>query len=453
MKKKSSIYVNSNGLKIFSGMPGFTLVWFGQLISLLGTSMTGFALTIWAWEITGKATALALVGFFSFGPTVLLSPIAGVLVDRWNRKLIMILTDLIAGLMTIIVLILYLLGDLEIWHLYITGAITGSFQAFQFPAYSAAITMMIPKEHYTRAAGMLSLAESSSAILAPILAGILLKSIRISGVMVIDVITFMFAIATLLLVKIPQPTLSEEGKQGKGSIWKESIYGFQYILKRPSLLGLQLVFFASNFMATSAYTVLAPMILARTSNNSVILGSIWSASGVGGVLGGLLLSIWGGPKKRIHGVLLGMVGASLLGKILMGVGSSLALWLVASFFSSFFIPIINGSNQGIWQAKVSPDVQGRVFATRRLIAQITSPLAMLTAGPLADYFFEPAMINKTTLNALFSWIVGSDKGSGMSLMFIIFGLLGILVGFGGYLFKEIRNAESILPDYDKIKGG
>ncbi len=432
----------------FTGMPGFTVVWFGQLVSLLGTTMTGFALTIWAWQITGKVTALALVAFFSFGPTVILSPIAGALVDRWNRKTIMIMTDLIAGIMTIIVLTLYITGKLQIWHLFITGAITGAFQAFQFPAYSAAITMMLPKKHYTRASGMLSLADSASVIAAPILAGILLKFIGIAGVMTIDILTFIFAIGALLMVYIPQPPKTEAGQKGKGSIWRESLYGFEYILQRPSLLGLQLVFFASNFMATIAYTVLAPMILARTGNNSVILGSVWSTSGVGGVLGALLLSIWGGPKQRVHGVLLGMVGSSLLGMVLMGAGHNLPIWMIASFFASFFLPIINGSNQGIWQAKVAPDVQGRVFAVRRLIAQITAPVAMLIAGPLADYVFEPAMSNNSTLALSFGWLVGTDKGSGMSLMFIIFGLLGALVGLGSYTFKAIREAEDLLPDHD-----
>ncbi|HMN60842.1 MAG TPA: MFS transporter, partial [Anaerolinea sp.] len=156
------------------GFVGFTIVWFGQVISLMGSAMSGFALTIWAWQITGQATALALMGFFSFGPTVLFSPIAGALVDRWNKKLVMMISDLAAGLSTIAILILYTSGHLQIWHMYVAGAFSGFFQAFQWPAYSSAISVMVPKTQYTRAAGMMSLAEWGSGIFAPVLAGALI---------------------------------------------------------------------------------------------------------------------------------------------------------------------------------------------------------------------------------------------------------------------------------------
>ena len=169
-----------------TGMAGFTIVWVGQVVSLLGSGMTWFALTIWAWEVTGTATALALVAFFSFGPTVLLSPIAGVVVDRWNRKLIMIASDAAAGLMTVFVLLLHATGHLQVWHLYATGAIAGAFQALQFPAYSAAVTTMLPKEQYGRANGMLSLAESAGGVFAPLAGGILLGIVGLGGILVIE---------------------------------------------------------------------------------------------------------------------------------------------------------------------------------------------------------------------------------------------------------------------------
>lgn len=428
------------------GMVAFTIVWIGQVISLLGTAMTQFALTIWAWQITNEATTLALVGFFQFAPIVLVSPFAGALVDRWNRKLTMMLSDLAAGLSTFVVLLLFTTGNLQIWHLYVTGVFSGGFQAFQFPAYSAAITMMIPKKQYTRASGMLSMAQSASGIFAPVLAAIFLGIIGIAGIMTIDVVTFLVAIGALLLVHIPQPLVTEAGRKGRGSIWKESAYGFRYILERPSLLGLQLVFFVINLILTFGIILLAPMILARTGNDEIVLGSVQSAGAIGGLVGGLLLSIWGGPKRRVHGVLIGMVLASLLGQLLMGLGRDLYFWALAAFFFLFFVPIVNGSNQAIWQAKVAPDVQGRVFATRLLIAQITAPVAMLLAGPLADRIFEPAMMPGGDLASIFMGVVGTGPGAGMSLIFVITGVLGTLVGFGGYAFRVVRNAEDILPD-------
>jgi MFS family permease len=431
-------------------MLGFTIVWVGQIVSLLGTSMTGFALTIWAYETTGSATALALVGFFFVTPMVIFSPIAGAIVDRHDRKLMMMLSDLASGLATIGILILYSTGYLQIWHLYVSAFIQGIFQTFQWPAYSAAISVMIPKEQYGRANGMLSLAETGSNIFAPLLAGALIGVIGLSGILTIDIITFVFAIGALLMIHIPKPKISSEGRAAQGSIWKEAAYGFRYILKRPSLLGLQSVFMLGNFFVSIPMAILAAMILASTNQNELIFGSVSSAGAIGGVVGGLAMSAWGGPKRRIHGVLAGWAISSLLGTVLMGLGNSLPVWAAASFLGVFFIPIINGSNQAIWQSKVSPDLQGRVFSIRRLIAWFVNPAAMLVAGPLADKVFEPAMQSDTALSAVFGGLVGTGPGAGMSLIFIFTGLMAMMVGIAGYFIPVIRDVETILPDHDSL---
>lgn len=429
-----------------TGMFAFTIVWIGQLISLTGSQMTGFALTVWAWLITGEATALALVGFFAFAPTVFVSPFAGALVDRWNRKFVMMLSDLAAVMSTMVVFLLFFTGNLQIWHLYITGAFSGAFGAFQFPAYSAAVTTMVSKKQYGRASGMLSMAQFGSNILAPVLAVVLLTTIGIPGILAIDMVTFLVAIGALLFVHIPQPAVTEEGRKSKGSFWKESVYGFRYIVKRPSLLALQLIFFTVNLVVTFATTVMAPMLLARTGNDATVLGIVQSAIGLGGIVGSILLSIWGGPKRRIHGVLIGLTLA-MVGILLLGLGRSPLIWALSAFFTLLFVPILNGSTQAIWQAKVAPDVQGRVFAARLMISQLSVPVAMLVSGPLADQVFEPAMMPGGNLAPLFSELVGTGPGAGMSLMFVIAGALGILIGLGGYAFRVVRNVEDILPDH------
>ncbi len=427
-------------------MRGFTVVWVGQLVSLLGTGMTRFALTIWAWQVTGEATALALVGFFTFAPTVLLSPVAGAIVDRSNRKLVMMISDLAAGLATVAVLLLQASGRLEVWHLYVTGAFTGAFQAFQFPAYSAAVTMMVPKEHYARANGMIGLAGSASNIIAPILAGLLIGTVGITGVMTFDVFTFVVAIGALLLVHIPQP--ASGGESERRSLWKDSAYGFKYIYERPSLLGLQLIFLAVNLALSLSFTLLAPMILARTGDDTVILGTVQSAFGVGGVVGGLIISAWGGPRRRINGVMAGMFLQFIFGQILMGLGRGPLVWGAAAFSTLVLLPIVNGCSQAIWQSKVPPAVQGRVFATRRLIAQISNPLGTILAGPLADYVFGPAMMPGGGLVPVFGWLVGTGPGAGMSLMFLFTGTMGVVISIAAYSFSSVRNVEEILPDHD-----
>lgn len=433
-----------------SGMTGFTVVWFGQIISLLGTSMTAFALTIWAYQQTGQATTLALVGFFFVTPMLLVSPLAGVIVDRSNLKLMMMVSDLASGLATLAILGLHLSGQLQIWHLYVSAVVQGVFQTFQWPAYSAAISTMLSKEHYGRANGMLSLAESGSNIFAPILAGALLGFIGLNGILLIDVVTFVFAIGALLAVFVPQPRRTKEGQAAKGSILGEAAYGFRYILARPSLLGLQLVFMFGNFAVSVPFAVQAAMILSRTDNNELSLGAVNSAGAIGGVVGGLVMSAWGGPKRLVHGVLAGWALSSLLSIVPFGLGRSLPVWAIASFIGAFFVPIINGSNQAIWQSKVPPDLQGRVFSIRRLIAWFVNPLSMLIAGPLTDKVLEPAMRAETGLSNAAGWLVGIGPGAGMGLMFVGGGLLAACVGLGGYLVRVIRDAESILPDHEQL---
>ena len=268
--------------------------------------------------------------------------------------------------------------------------------------------------------------------------------------------TFLFAVFALFIVHIPQPEIAPEGRTGQGSLLQESAYGFRYIFERPSLLGLQMVFFCINFLAMFGFAVMVPMILARTGNNEIALASVQSLGAVGGVVGGLLLSTWGGPRRKVNGVLLGMVASSILGQALMGVGQGVFIWATAAFMGQLIIPVLNGSNQAIWQAKVAPDVQGRVFAVRRLIAQITAPVATALAGPLADNVFEPAMQPDGVLASLFGWLVGTGAGAGMALMFVISGLVGVAVGLGGYLFPAIRQLlrrlEQLAADHGGLPG-
>jgi MFS family permease len=436
-------------------MPAFYIVALGQLISIFGTNMTQFALTIWSWQFVTEiqpradpATAMALVGFFNFAPEVLLSPIAGALVDRWNRKLVMMMVDLAAGLATVAVFVLYVSGQLQIWHLYIAGAFTGAFKSFQFPAYSAAISTMIPKAQYARADAVLGLTESIPFILAPVAAAFLLGIIDVSGVMLIDIVTFSAAVGALLFIHIPQPERSAASPGAPDSLLQDSLFGFRYIFQRPSLLGLQMIFFWGNLLFSLGFALIAPMILARTGNDEQVLGYIQSAMGVGAIAGGMVLAAWGGLKRRVHGVLGGWFLASLLGSVLLGVGRGLPVWLVAAVGGNFVTVFINASNQAIWQSKVPPDVQGRVFAARRMIAQVVGPLGILLAGPLADRVFEPAMREGGSLAGTFGGLVGTGPGAGIGLLMVITGGLAALVGLAGYWIPAIRDAESLLPDHD-----
>src|SRR6266540_4864752 len=432
-----------------TGMLGFTLVWLGQIVSILSTNMSAFALTIWVFQKTGSATSLALVQVFFITPFLIISPLAGVMVDRHNRKMMMMVSDLLAGLATIAILLLQFLGVLQVWHLYAAAIFQGLGNAFQWPAYSAAIITMISKEQYGRANGMMSLMEAGPGVFAPMLAGALLPLIGLTGILSIDVATFIMAILILSFIRVPQPRRTAEGAQAQGNILKEAAFGFRYIFARPSLLGLQLVFFFGNLCAGIAYTVLAPMILLRTGNDSASLGFVQAAGAIGGVIGGIAMSAWGGFKRRVHGVLAGWAVSSFF-FALMGLGTWIPLWVAMNVFSSLFGPLINGSNQAIWQSKVAPDVQGRVFSARTLIAWMTNPISPLIGGTLADYVLEPAMRTSSGLSSLFGWLVPAGPGAGMGLLIFFSCLGGILAGLIGYFIYPIRHAEDILPDHDMI---
>lgn len=435
-------------IKGLSGMKVFTLIWFGQLLSIMGTAMSGFALMIWAYEQVGKASTVAFLGFSSILPYVLISPIAGVVVDRFEKKKIMILSDLGAGIVTLVILFLYNTASLQVWHLYLARAISGVFEAFQLPAFSTMITLLIPKDQYTRASGMRSFANWSSTVFAPIFAGALMLVIGIKGILIIDTITFLFAITTLLIVKITISIDSEVTKEKFNNIWDDILFGIHYILKRKGLFWLMNIFVLINFLASATYYGILPaMVLARTNNNRMILASLQSALGIGGVVGSLFVSFRGVPRKKVLTIFIAAGASFLLGDIFLAIDTSVYIWYAAAFLSSFFIPFIMGAESAIWQSKVEPRVQGRVFSMKEMMKMGFMPLGYLFGGLLADYFFEPAMKIGGCMNETFSWIVGSGNGAGMALMFLINGILGFLLCVSSLLNKNVRNLEIDLPDH------
>lgn len=430
-------------------MRRFALIWAGQVFSLLGTNISAFGVTVWAYQKTGSATTLSLITFFLVTPMLIVSPFAGALVDRLNRKLMMMISDLASGLVSAVLLALYLTGRLEIWHFYVSSILIGVGQSFQWPAYSAAISNLVPKEQYGRANGLISLAETGTDILAPILAAGMIGLVGLGGILTVDLVTVALAIGSLLFIRVPQPQATQAGLASQGSFWKESAYGFIYILKRPGLLGLQLVFLLGNFFSAISYTLIAPMILARSGNNELILGSVNSIGALGGVFGGLMMSVWGGARRKVHGVLMGWGFSGIFGA-LVGLGQAAMVWTAGRFMGALVSPVINASNQSIWQAKVAPDVQGRVFSIRRLIAWATMPLATLVAGPLADYVMEPAMNAGGSLAPVFGPLVGVGAGAGMALIIVIANLAIVVIGFGGYLASNVRNVEAQNYEEDLI---
>lgn len=436
----------------FTGRRAFLAIWGGQTLSLVGTSMTRFALLIWGWDETGRATTLALLLTWQMGATVLLSPLAGVLVDRWSRKAVMMFSDLGSGVVTVGLVALYLGGDLQVVHIYAAAAAYGAFETFQFPAYSAAVTMLLPGSDYARASGLISMAESGSRILGPPLAGALLPLVGFTNILLIDLATFLVAVTALALARVPPPLATAEGEAGRRlNLFAQMAFGFRYIFSRRGLLGLQLLLAAGNFLLVFGVVLRAPLILGRTAGNEVLLGQVMGAAGLGGALGGVLLAVWGGPARgKIRGVLGGWT-LSAAGNVVLGLGRGLWTWGLGAFLYPFALTVTNGLNQAIWQAKVEPDVQGRVFATRRLIAQFSLLPAMALAGPLVDGWLAPAMEEGGSLTAVAGPLLGTGPGAGSALLVVATGTLALLVTSAGWLMPAVRRVEDDLPDHAAVK--
>jgi len=424
-------------------MKTFIVIWTGQLVSTLGSALTSFALGVWIYETTGSATLFAINMVVWILPNIALSPVVGVLVDRWDRRLVMLLSDTGAGLSSLFVAIMLVTGELEVWHVYAAGFVNSAFSAFQWPAYSAATSLLVPKEHLGRAGGMTQIGEAIGHLAAPALAGALFVSVGMKAILLIDVLTYLVAVATLITVRFPQPEATEEGQAGKASFWKEIIYGWTYIRARPGLLSLLVIFACMNFLVSTTIALYTPLILGITTPD--MLGYLNSIGGLGMLVGTLLMSVWGGPKRRIYGIFAAEMIVGLT-TFLFGLGPSIPLMAINNFWFLLTMPISNGCSQAIWQTKVAPDVQGRVFSIRRMISYSIIPVAYAIAGPLAEQVFEPLMTEGGALTSILGPVMGVGPGRGIALVFVVAGALYMVTTLVILIHPRIHRVEDELPD-------
>lgn len=309
--------------------------------------MTYFALTLWVWQQTESVTAIALITFFFQLPQIGIALFSGIIVDYFPRKLLLVLSDVVAAGCTLFVGLLSGAQHLQIWHLYSIAAIYGCFGHIQTLTYSITVPLIVPQQHYTRANSMGAMVEYGAAILSPALAGVLYPIVGLLGINLIDLITFAIAIFALLVVQIPQPqrekgTEAAEQVRGGKRIWREMTFGFRYIGSNSSLLAMVIALSLFAFTNQLGETLYEPMILARTDGSAQTLGTVVAASGVGGVIGALILSIWGGFRRQVRGMLIGFMGIGL-SKIVFGVSQVPSIWVVAQFCSSLHTPLVFSS--------------------------------------------------------------------------------------------------------------
>lgn len=428
-----------------NGFASFFVLWFGQLISALGSGLTSFGLGVWIYQTTHSATQFSMVALCAVLPGVVLAPFAGTWVDRYDRRKLLMLSDLLAGIGSLILALLLRQDALQVWHIYVIACLGAAATCVHWPAIAASVTMLVPKAQYARANGMLQLMEAITTIAAPALAGVLLMKVGLWGLVVIDFASFLVAVGSTLLIRIPRPKTSEEGERARGSIWKEAAFGWHYIVARKGLLGMVLFFMLVNYAGPMSMVLLTPLVLSLYK--PTVLGFVETIAGVGMLLGTAVVTAWGGPKRRVDAIpLFGFF--SFLGCSLLALRPSPGLFAASIFLSIVSVPILNASSQAIWQSKVPADLQGRVFAIRRMIATVMAPLAMGTAGIMADRVFVPALRPGGVLEGWLSPIFGNGTDAGIRLMFVISGVVLIAVAVGFYLLPAIRNLERDLPDSD-----
>ncbi|MCS7222618.1 MAG: MFS transporter [Anaerolineae bacterium] len=369
-------------------LAAFGAIWAGQICSLIGSSTAQFALVWWLTKFTGSATVLATATIAAIVPGIALGPIAGAYVDRWSRRLVMIAADGAGALSALWLAYLFWSDSLQVWHVYIVMLVRSLAGSFHWPAMQASTSLMVPKEHLTRVAGLNQTMHGLMDIVSPPLGALLVGLLPLHDIMLIDVGTAMMAILPLLFVYVPQPVdhLRPSDATGKRpSVWADLLAGLRYVRGWRGLQWLIAMAMIINFLLTPGGSLLPLLVTHHFRGEAIQLASLNSAWGIGVVLGGLFLGVWGGFRKRIH---TSMMGLSLMGFgfFAIGIAPATAFWLavVANFVAGFMNPITNGPIFAVMQVAVAPEMQGRVFTLMSSLCMAMSPLGLAVAGPLAD---------------------------------------------------------------------
>ena len=433
-----------NPTQKFSGLKSFLILWGGQSVSALGSAMTNYALIIWAYRQQGTATSITLLSFFTYLPSILFCFMAGTLADKWSKKRIMLLSDLVAALGTVTVYTLYKTGQLQIWHLYAVNFLNSLMNAFQTPASYVAVSLLAPKEQYTRVSGLQNFSNSVVTIANPALATAVLALGGLETVLIADLATFVVAFVSLaFFIRIPEAPVTEKKEEMKAGFWHGCLTGLRFLREHKPILHIILFFSFINLLAyITGFGILPAMILARSGDSQAALGMVSSAIGLGTLLGSVLVTLMKPAKNRTRVVLISCGVSFLLCDIIWALGQSVPVWVFAAFVGNLPLPFLNANLTTIMRTSVPTPLHGRVFSTRDTLQFCTIPLGLFLGGFLADHVFEPFMAGGTALGGYLSVLVGSGRGSGMAVMFLITGVTGMAASFLSLKSRSIRSLDS-----------
>ena len=401
-------------------LPFFT-IWTGQQISLLGSMLASFALIWWVTKTTGLATTLAMLTLVQMLPRVILGPFAGALVDRWNRRAVMIVADSIVALFSAWLAYLFWTHSLSMWHIYVIMTVRAVGGTFHWTAMSASTSLMVPQEQLARVAGINQTTQGLWSIVSPPLGALLMSLLPLHGIMGIDVITAGLALVPLFFVDIPQPQRQQRATSAQAvarpSLWQDVREGLLYIWQWPGLRAILIMAAFINFLLTPASALMPLMVTQHFGGEVLQLSWMESAWGGGVVIGGLTLSVWGGFKRRIVTSMLGLMGLGL-GALIVGLAPATALWLAvgAMFLLGVMNPLTNGPINAIFQSLIPPDMQGRTFTVIGSASSAMAPLGMAIAGPTADHL-------------------------GVGAWYVLGGIMCMLMGVIGFFTPSIMHIE------------
>lgn len=416
----------------------YVIFWLSGSVSQLGSSMTGFALILWAYTQTNSAMAVSVMSFCSYLPYIAVSLLAGGFVDRHSKKAIMLIADTLAAVCSFAVFLLCWRGCLQIWHIYAVNTVIGFMNSFQSPAQSIAVGILVPKDKLSQASGMDSFSQNLVTVFAPMLASTLFAFGGLTVVIAVDLLSFVVNFLVLLIfIRIPE-TISQQDAKGN-ALFAGCRDGFHFLKEHKGIFYVVITMAVINFFSRLTYeNILSPMILARSGNNSLSLGAVNAVMGIGGILGGLIVSLNHKKTNPVKMIYLSAALSFLLGDLTMGLGQNTFWWCFAAMAASLPIPFIMAGQQVIMYETVPRQLQGSVFSLRNAIQYSTIPVGILLGGFLADYVFEPFMQSEAALAKALHLLVGTGAGSGMAVMFLCTGILGFTSSCLAYRQKEIQ---------------
>ncbi|MER7455849.1 MFS transporter [Micromonospora sp. NPDC126480] len=427
-----------------TGMRAFTVVWAGQFLSLLGSGLTAFALGVHVYRVTGSATTLSAVFALSLLPAIVVTPLTGALVDRWGTKRSLLVSNIANMVIALVLATLLFSGTFAIWHVYPIVAASSVVAALELPAFATLGPRLVAKEQLGRVNGMRMSAIATNEVLAPVAAGFLLVAVGLRGIVVLDLITFGLALLSVAIVPIPRDIDTDGQTAGRLTGLLVSFReGWRYVAAQPGLTALLLFLGAINLSAGFIDLLITPLVLSFASADE--LGMALSIGGVGMVLSGIAVTVTGGPRRRVRGILIGSL-AMAVATIAGATRPNVALVAAAAFVFMGALGVVLATNQALWQSKVEPRLLGRVAALLNTASQIPQLIAYLLAGVLVDRVFDPAVGGEDVRSPGLAAVIGDGPGRGAALLMMIVGALIVVSVAVAAAAPRLRGLERELPD-------